>query len=329
MEPMKSRELENTLQELGYPFDPVSGALNTNVMDKNLNSKFTKDSLCYEILDKEASDKQLLACCDVKKFCQYVPPYFAALSSNNGMQAFERLSSYDQLIGHIVMGFFKEGSNLRVHIEYLKEYYQNSRFSLLVDQISLINLLRTGTNKKIKPVSISSKYSYGPILTSYIGIKPQKSIDNYLVFKSKDLFLPFLTQNDIIWNLMEPGLEKDIKKQESGEQFSAIIRKTLFNLIAGGNFQLKDVADTLGITPRTCQRWLHHEGTNFKTQLEIVRKVLAFNLLQDMTLTTAEVSFLIGFSNTTSFYKAFKKWTGKPVLKYRREATFRKILDKK
>lgn len=322
MESTVSPVLIATLQELGYPFDSASGALNTSVINKNFNSKFTKDSFRYEVLDKEASDKQLLACCNVSKFCQFVPPYFAALSSNNGMQALERLSSYEQLIGPVKMGMFKEGSNVRIHIEYLKEYFNNSRFSLLVDQLALINLLRTGTKKLIKPISIGSKYFYGPELIKYIGNNPQKSIDNYLVFSKQDLLLPFFTQNDIIWNLMEPGLEKYLKNQDANRPFSAVTRNTLFKLIAGGNFQLKDVADSLGISSRTCQRWLNREGTNFKTQLESVRKILTFNLLQDVTLSIAEISFFVGFSNITSFYRAFKKWTGKPVLKYRHQIIF-------
>lgn len=314
-----SRELKSFLQDLGYPFDSISGLLNSSVMDKYLNSKWIKNSRTFEILDKEATNEQLLACSDVSNFYQFVPPYFAALSSKNGMQAISRLASYEQLIGPIEMGTFKEGENLRIHISYLDQYRKGSRFSLLVDQISLISLLRTGTNKTIIPLSIGSKFNYGPEITKYLGIKPQKSQDNYLVFGKQDLLRPFSTQNDVIWSFMEPGLKKYIKELNIDPPFSAVVQNTLFKLIAGGNFQLKNVADELGISSRTVQRWLRKEQTSFNEQLQTVQKVLALNLLQDMTLTTAEVSFLVGFSNVTSFYKSFKKWTGKTVLKYRHQ----------
>lgn len=319
-----SRELKSFLQELGYPFNSISGLVSSSVMDKYLNSKWIKNSHTFEVLDKEATDKQLLACSDVGNFYQFIPPYFAALSSKNGMQAITRLASYEQLIGPIEMGTFKEGENLRIHISYLDQYRKNSRFSLLVDQISLISLLRTGTNKKIKPVSIGSRFVYGPEITRYLGIAAQNSQDNYLVFRKQDLFIPFSTQNDIIWNFMEPGLKKYIKELNIDPPFSAVVQNTLFKLIAGGNFQLKDVADSLGISPRTVQRWLQKEHTNFEKQLKTVRKVLALNLLQDMTLTTAEVSFLVGFDSVTGFYKAFKEWTGKTVLKYRHQMILKK-----
>lgn len=159
------------LQQLGYPFDSISGLADSASIDQYLNSKWTKNSHVFEILDKEATDKQLLLCSDVSNFYQFIPPYYAALSSKNGLQAIARLAAYEQLIGPIVIGTFKEGEKFRIHISYTDQYRNNSRFSLLVDQISLISLLRTGTNKPIKPIAISSRYNYSPEIVTYLGIE--------------------------------------------------------------------------------------------------------------------------------------------------------------
>lgn len=313
-------ELKDFLLELGYPFNSISGLLDSSVMDKYLNAKWIKNSHVFEMLDKEANDKQLLKCSDVRNFYQFVPPYFAALSSKNGLQAISRLAAYQQLIGPIEMGTFEEGGKLRIHIKYLDKYRKFSRFSLLVDQISLVSLIRAGTNKCVIPVSIGSKYEYGSRINKYLGIEAQNSLDNYLVFRKYDLEQSFVTKNDVMWNFMEPGLKKYIKELNIDPPISAVVQNTLFKLIAGGNFQVKDVANKLGISSRTLQRWLQNEGTTFKKQLSIVQKILAQNLLQDRTLNTVEVSFLVGFNSVSSFYKAFKKWTGVTVKEYRLQA---------
>ena len=219
-------ELKDFLQELGYPFDSISGLLDSSMMDKYLNAKWIKNSHVFQVLDKEATDKQLLACSDVRNFYQFVPPYFAALSSKNGIQAISRLATYQQLIGPIEMGRFKEGENLRIHIRYLDQYRKFSRFSLLVDQISLVSLIRAGTNKNIVPVSIGSKYKYGSQINSYLGVEAQNSLDNYLVFKKHDLEQPFMTKNDVMWNFIEPGLKKYIKKLNINPPISAVVQNT-------------------------------------------------------------------------------------------------------
>ena len=61
-------ELKDFLQELGYPFDSISGLLDSSMMDKYLNAKWIKNSHVFQVLDKEATDKQLLACSDVQNF---------------------------------------------------------------------------------------------------------------------------------------------------------------------------------------------------------------------------------------------------------------------
>ncbi|MBA1394433.1 hypothetical protein EQ500_11260, partial [Lactobacillus sp. XV13L] len=74
----ETRECKDFLQELGYPFDSISGLLDAGAISKYLNSKWIKNSHVFEILDKKASDKQLLKCSDVRNFYQFMPPYFAA-----------------------------------------------------------------------------------------------------------------------------------------------------------------------------------------------------------------------------------------------------------
>ncbi|MEB3365136.1 hypothetical protein SDC49_21085 [Lactobacillus sp. R2/2] len=61
-------ELKDFLLELGYPFNSISGLLDSSVMDKYLNAKWIKNSHVFEMLDKEANDKQLLKCSDVRNF---------------------------------------------------------------------------------------------------------------------------------------------------------------------------------------------------------------------------------------------------------------------
>lgn len=81
------------------------------------------------------------------------------------------------------------------------------------------------------------------------------------------------------------------------------------------------------MSPRTVERRLKSEGTSYREQVNYVQRILAQNLLQDQNLSTLEVCFLVGFSNISSFYEAFKRWTGKTVLEYRRQIIYNKNIE--
>lgn len=319
-------ELKRFTNALGYPFNLILKK-DSNNPESNFNSDWKKISKSFKVFDDKATDEQLLICSDVSKIYKFMPTFFAALSSRNGFQAIKRLADYEQLVGPIVIKTFEEGDRLRIHINYTDNYRKHSRFSLLVDQISLVSLLRTGTKLLIKPISIGSKFEYGSKIIAYLKVKPQKSQDNYIVFSKEDLFKPFFTSNNIIWDFIQPGLKKYIKKTDKLPPFYLIVRNKLFKLIVGGNFDLKAVADSLGLSPRTVERRLKSEGTSYREQVNYVQRILAQNLLQDQNLSTLEVCFLVGFSNISSFYEAFKRWTGKTVLEYRRQIIYNKNIE--
>ena len=44
--------------------------------------------------------------------------------------------------------------------------------------------------------------------------------------------------------------------------------------------------------------------------LAATRRELAHHYLGSTTLTAAEISFLLGFADPNSFYRAFRTWTG-------------------
>jgi AraC-like DNA-binding protein len=52
------------------------------------------------------------------------------------------------------------------------------------------------------------------------------------------------------------------------------------------------------------------EGTSFQAVLSQTREALARHYLSSGALTAGEISFLLGYSDPNSFYRAFHAWTG-------------------
>ena len=69
--------------------------------------------------------------------------------------------------------------------------------------------------------------------------------------------------------------------------------------------------------PRTLQRRLRDEGTSFAKVRDSMRREMAVKLLRKQDLAVYEVAFLLGYSEPSTFYRAFRRWTGIAPLQYR------------
>jgi AraC-like DNA-binding protein len=99
--------------------------------------------------------------------------------------------------------------------------------------------------------------------------------------------------------------------------FCADVEKTIASALAEGA-SAQEVARALHCSVRTLQRKLVATGTTFRQVSDTVRGQLAVDYLSDSNVSIAEVAFLLGFSDQSSFNRAFRRWTGEPPGRWRR-----------
>ena len=74
---------------------------------------------------------------------------------------------------------------------------------------------------------------------------------------------------------------------------------------------LSSVAKLMRMSPRTLQRRLALEETNFAEIVDSVRADLALKYLEDSMLSVAEIAEILQFSETGALSRAFRRWHGK------------------
>jgi AraC-like DNA-binding protein len=80
---------------------------------------------------------------------------------------------------------------------------------------------------------------------------------------------------------------------------------------------MEQVAERLHVSSRTLRRKLQHEETTFQRITDGVRHDLARRYLESSRLSLDEIAHLVGFTETTNFRRAFKRWQGVPPARYR------------
>ena len=86
------------------------------------------------------------------------------------------------------------------------------------------------------------------------------------------------------------------------------VRSVLSNQLMVGDMQIDVAARRLATTPRTLQRRLARAGTSFEALRDEARREAARRYVAETTLTIAEVTYLLGYSEPTAFHRAFKRW---------------------
>jgi len=94
------------------------------------------------------------------------------------------------------------------------------------------------------------------------------------------------------------------------------VQQALLKALPDGAPSKERVARELGMSARNLQRHLSAEGTSFKQLLNDARVNLARNYVADGSMSVTEIAFLLGFADTSTFSRAFKRWTGKSPREY-------------
>ena len=95
------------------------------------------------------------------------------------------------------------------------------------------------------------------------------------------------------------------------------VREALKVQLGDGEPSAVGVAARLKMSVRTLNRTLAGEGTSYRELLDQLRHELASGHLADPHTSIGEVAFLLGFSELSAFYRAFKRWTGRTPAEFR------------
>lgn len=105
----------------------------------------------------------------------------------------------------------------------------------------------------------------------------------------------------------------DLKRRDLVER----IRHVLSRRLELERCELDDVAYEVGLTPRRLRFELSRTGTSFSQIVNDFRFALARRLLAQTAEPIDNIVYLTGFSEPSTFYRAFKRWSGMTPVQYR------------
>jgi AraC-like DNA-binding protein len=252
------------------------------------------------------------------------PLGFAWLASSTLRTAFQRLSRYARVINEKLTITLEEQDHLFAVTLYAELPLLKDRIREDGQLAAVIQFCRTIAGVDFNPAKVQFRHA-----------EPRNTAPYYELFrcpvsfsaKSTTFFVHLsaiderLTgSNDQLAKLNEHIVVKYLAHSERNDIVNRV-KAAIIDGLSTGAVTEASVAEDLHMTPRNVHRKLTQHETSFKQLLTEIRRELAQQYIQDRSKTLTEISYLLGFSEVSSFSRAFKNWTGQPPSEVRQALT--------
>jgi AraC-like DNA-binding protein len=142
---------------------------------------------------------------------------------------------------------------------------------------------------------------------------------NRIYFKHSLLDLPVCTANKRLLQALLPYLEEQ-RELRGPSGLLAEVSQTIATELKLGRAGVVQVADVMHMSVRTLQRRLADHGLEFNAVVEDVRRALALEYVGNSSYRLTDVALMLGYTEASSFSRAFRRWTEVTPREYRKKA---------
>lgn len=246
---------------------------------------------------------------------------YSLIASNTLREAFERMLRYFRLISDAAeLTFELDGERYRFAICPPEQGPRPAPEAIDAFSFLVVRLCRGLYRREFSPLAVSLQRPAPRNLAAYER-----------AFRAP---LKFGDRQNAIWfarNVFEQKLEganPELARQNDEvvvrylaqmqkQNLRARVHAALIEQLPQGEPSQEKVAAALHMSPRNFQRKLAEEGTSYTELLNDTRRDLALSYVRDAGYGLGEITYLLGFSDASSFNRAFKRWTGQAPSAYR------------
>ena len=242
--------------------------------------------------------------------------YYVAASADSLGEALLRMERYSLVVNEAIKLRVKKGRLIRVTIQYVGVARHTDMHQIEFWIASLIRLCRHLTKRDLKPIRVRLMHrrtgEINEIAAAIDGHVEAGSNVDEVDFPIASWDYPVVTADPYLHRLSVRCCEQALARRETR---ASALKVTVENAVAGllphGQVRIDIIAKKLGMSPRTLARRLSSEGWSFAGIVSDLRSALAHRYLADQTMSISQISWFLGYAETSTFTRAFQRWTGK------------------
>lgn len=247
------------------------------------------------------------------------PATMSAFFARDLLDGLRRLARFKRLCTPEELSVVEAGGEALIAVDWLHGVGQEPDAAADVTFAAILELARRGTGRHIVPRRVEMVRS-GPATPAhrqYFGSPLRFGAKrNCIVLDAADLDRPFAGHNPELLAILTPALAVALEEIDAQSDLPEQVKIVLKRRLASGKPELAEVAEALGLSERTLQRRIAEAGTSFRLLLEAARQQLGREMLTG-DASTEEIAYLLGYQDTSSFYRAFREWEGVTPARWR------------
>ncbi len=143
-------------------------------------------------------------------------------------------------------------------------------------------------------------------------------IENKIIFTKEQLDCPLAKPDRYIQSIMKKHAETIKHSMIDKEYYECKVKNYIIRNLSSGKVDNLTISNALNMDRTTLHRYLKKEGSSFSKILRDVRKEYAHQYLKQ-DLNGNQIAYLLGFSESSAFQRAFKSWFGKNPGEYKKD----------
>ena len=237
-------------------------------------------------------------------------------------QAFESLSQFGRLLSdQPSIQLTESGDSVTIRsVPPMNGSQFARRFSAEMLQTSLVRLIRTFSVHG-RPSRVNFDYAAPSYRAEYArvfeGAERFEQPYSEVVFDRKLMESVSPHKDEDVHRALRSIAEQRVLRLTGSVPYAVRVRDYLVEHAPSGRAEMATVARALGMSVRSLRRRMDAEGRTFNELVNDAQSIVAENLLRNTQRTIQEVAYELGFADTSSFHRAFKRWTGTTPLTYR------------
>lgn len=214
-----------------------------------------------------------------------------------------------------------DGRQLRISYQVTDSTVLNRRQDAEFAIAAILRQLQLVTATSVKPVRVDFEH------TRPIDVSMHKQLFMCPVFFNQPtnrislpvevLNLPATQGNERLFKALEPYLQQEREQRNVSDELLTQVTRMIGLSIASGLPSLDQVSQCMGLSRRTLQRRLKEHDIDFSVLIEEVRRDLALGYLNHSDYSMTQISLLLGYAESGSFTRAFRRWTGHSPQQFR------------